>query len=107
MHLVTPELDAGPIVAQASVPVLDEDTVETLSARILGVEHAIYPEAVDRLLTQPWRVDGRRVVAPLPPTFVMRDGRPWLTIRNPACCAKTFPDFFDLLEQLRVKSSGA
>ena len=36
-----------------------------------------------------------------------RDGRPWLTIRNPACCAKTFPDFFDLLEQLRVKSSGA
>ena len=45
VHLVTPELDAGPIVAQAAVPVLDDDTEERLAERILGVEHAIYPAA--------------------------------------------------------------
>ena len=46
VHFVTPELDAGPIVAQRAVPVLDDDTAETLAARILAVEHEIYPEAV-------------------------------------------------------------
>lgn len=62
VHFVTPELDAGPIVAQAAVPVEDEDSVETLSARILAVEHAIFPAAVDRVLHESWRIDGRRVV---------------------------------------------
>ena len=46
VHFVTPELDGGPIVAQAAVPVLDGDTVATLEARILAAEHQIYPAAV-------------------------------------------------------------
>jgi phosphoribosylglycinamide formyltransferase-1 len=62
VHLVTPELDAGPIVLQRAVPVLDGDTADELAARILAVEHDIYPEAVARLLAGGWRVEGRRVV---------------------------------------------
>src|SRR5690606_1245082 len=62
VHLVTPELDAGPIVLQRAVPVLEDDTVESLSARILEAEHAIYPLAVDRVLQGTWRIEGRRVV---------------------------------------------
>ena len=50
VHFVTPELDAGPIVAQRAVSVLDGDTADTLAARILEVEHQIYPEAVRRVL---------------------------------------------------------
>jgi phosphoribosylglycinamide formyltransferase-1 len=46
VHFVTPDLDSGPIIAQAKVPVLDGDTVETLAARVLEVEHRLYPEAV-------------------------------------------------------------
>ena len=61
VHFVTPELDAGPIVMQSAVPVLDDDTVETLSARILVEEHRIYPEAIGRILKGGWRVEGRRV----------------------------------------------
>jgi phosphoribosylglycinamide formyltransferase-1 len=60
VHLVTPELDGGPIVIQASVPVRDDDTVETLSARILIEEHRIYPDAVRIMLERAWTVDGRR-----------------------------------------------
>lgn len=63
VHLVTGELDAGPIVVQACVPVKDDDTVETLSARILAEEHRLYPEAVRRVLADNWHVDGRRFVA--------------------------------------------
>jgi phosphoribosylglycinamide formyltransferase-1 len=63
VHFVTPELDAGPIVLQAAVPVLDEDTEETLSARILTEEHRIYPEAIGRVLSGRWRLDGRRVTS--------------------------------------------
>jgi phosphoribosylglycinamide formyltransferase-1 len=62
VHFVTPELDAGPIVLQRAVDVAPGDTAETLSARILEVEHAIYPEAVRRILTGPWRIEGRRVL---------------------------------------------
>lgn len=62
VHLVTPELDAGPIVVQRAVPVLDDDTPETLAARILAEEHRAYPEAVQTLLDGGWRVDGRRFV---------------------------------------------
>lgn len=60
VHIVTGELDGGPIVVQASVPVRDDDTVETLSARILIEEHRIYPEAVKQVLSGRWRLDGRR-----------------------------------------------
>ena len=62
VHLVTADLDAGPIVLQAAVPVLDGDTVETLAARILVEEHRIYPEAVGIVLDGNWRVEGRRFV---------------------------------------------
>ena len=46
VHFVTPDLDAGPIIAQAAVPVLQDDTEETLTARILRQEHRLYPEVV-------------------------------------------------------------
>jgi phosphoribosylglycinamide formyltransferase-1 len=60
VHLVSPELDGGPIVLQAPVPVRDDDTVETLSARILIEEHRIYPEAVGIMLDGRWKLEGRR-----------------------------------------------
>ena len=60
VHLVTAELDGGPIVVQAAVPVRDDDTVDLLSARILIEEHRIYPEAVRIILEGGWRVEGRR-----------------------------------------------
>lgn len=62
VHLVTPELDAGPIVAQATVPVLDDDTPDTLAARILAEEHRLYPAAIARVLTRRWHVVGRRFI---------------------------------------------
>ena len=62
VHLVTPELDGGPIVLQRTVPVLPDDTVESLAARILVEEHKAYPEAVALLLEGGWRVEGRRFV---------------------------------------------
>lgn len=46
VHFVVPEMDSGPIILQGAVPVLDEDTADTLSARVLGVEHQIYPQAL-------------------------------------------------------------
>jgi phosphoribosylglycinamide formyltransferase-1 len=55
-HLVTPDLDSGPIIAQAAVPVLADDTEETLSARILRQEHRLYPLVVR------WFAEGRIVV---------------------------------------------
>ena len=62
VHLVTSELDGGPIVVQAAVPVHEDDTCETLSARILVEEHRIYPEAIRIVLEGGWHVDGRRFV---------------------------------------------
>jgi phosphoribosylglycinamide formyltransferase-1 len=64
VHLVTSELDAGPIVIQAAVPVLNDDTVDTLSARILVEEHRIYPEAIRIMLTGGWSIEGRQFVLP-------------------------------------------
>lgn len=66
VHLVTAELDAGPIIVQRAVPVLENDTDETLSARILVEEHHAYPEAVQRVLDGAWSLDGRRFVATRP-----------------------------------------
>ena len=62
VHLVTGDLDAGPIVVQRTVPVLDEDTADTLAARILVEEHQAYPEAVATILAGGWKVEGRRFV---------------------------------------------
>ncbi len=62
VHFVDENLDAGPILAQAAVPVLDSDSPETLSARILKEEHRIYTEAVRVVLEGRFRIAGRRVI---------------------------------------------
>lgn len=63
VHFVDENLDAGPIVIQAAVRIEDHDTVETLSAKILGEEHRIYAEAVRTVLEGRFRIEGRRVLA--------------------------------------------
>ena len=63
VHFVDEQLDSGPIILQVAVPVLDDDTDETLSARILTEEHRIYPEAIGMVLRGKYRLSGRRVVA--------------------------------------------
>jgi phosphoribosylglycinamide formyltransferase 1 len=55
-------VDSGPIVCQAVVPVLNDDTAETLAARILKEEHRIYSEAICLLLEDRIRIEGRRVL---------------------------------------------
>ncbi|OFW14394.1 MAG: phosphoribosylglycinamide formyltransferase [Acidobacteria bacterium RIFCSPLOWO2_12_FULL_67_14] len=60
VHLVTHELDGGPIVLQRAVPVLENDTADTLAERILVEEHRVYPEAVRIVLDGGWRIEGRR-----------------------------------------------
>ena len=62
VHFVDESLDAGPIVLQAVVPVLDGDTEATLSTRILAEEHRIYCEAVKIVLEGKFKIDGRRVM---------------------------------------------
>lgn len=62
VHFVEEGLDSGPIVSQAVVPVLADDTPESLSARILKEEHRIYPEAIGLVLSGKYRIDGRRVI---------------------------------------------
>jgi phosphoribosylglycinamide formyltransferase-1 len=59
---VDENLDSGPIVQQAVVPVLDDDTPDTLSARILKEEHRIYAEAIGLILSGEYRIEGRRVI---------------------------------------------
>jgi phosphoribosylglycinamide formyltransferase-1 len=63
VHFVDENLDAGPIIIQKAVPVMDDDTVESLSARILEEEHRIYSEAIRIVLGGKWRIEGRRVIA--------------------------------------------
>ncbi len=62
VHLVTAELDNGPIVIQRTVQVMGDDTSDTLTARILVEEHRAYAEAVGTVLDSGWRVEGRRFV---------------------------------------------
>lgn len=66
VHFVDGALDCGPIVAQRAVPAHADDTPETLAARILLEEHQAYPEALRRLLTEPWQIEGRCVHFLLP-----------------------------------------
>jgi len=63
VHVVTAELDAGPIVRQEVVRVEDDDTVETLAARVLEKEHELYPAAIQLVLSGRWRLDGRRFLS--------------------------------------------
>ncbi|ALC16476.1 formyltetrahydrofolate-dependent phosphoribosylglycinamide formyltransferase [Desulfuromonas soudanensis] len=69
VHFVDGGVDTGPIVIQAVVPILDDDTEESLSARILEQEHRIYPRAIELFAQGRLRIDGRRVriEPPLPP----------------------------------------
>ena len=62
VHFVVPELDAGPIVAQAAVPVIPGDTEDSLAARVLVQEHALYPQALRMICTGQARLEGDRVV---------------------------------------------
>jgi phosphoribosylglycinamide formyltransferase-1 len=62
VHFVDENLDAGPIILQAAVPIRDDDTPETLSARVLKEEHRIYTEAVRIVLEGRYRMEGRRVL---------------------------------------------
>lgn len=62
VHFVDEELDHGPIVAQSVVEVHDDDTEESLSARLLEAEHRIYAEAINFVLDGKWRIQGRRVI---------------------------------------------
>lgn len=62
VHFVDENLDNGPILLQAAVPILDNDTVESLSARILVEEHKIYSEAIAWVLRGNYRIEGRRIL---------------------------------------------
>ncbi len=62
VHFVTPEMDDGPIIAQAAVPVLPDDTEEALAARVLKAEHHIYPLALSLVAAGKARMEGRRSV---------------------------------------------
>jgi len=66
VHFVDDTLDGGPIIAQRIVPVLDGDSEETLSARILEQEHKLYPEAVALVVCGEYEVIGRRVIVAAP-----------------------------------------
>ena len=68
VHFVTEGVDEGPIILQAAVPILDNDTSDTLAARILDQEHKIYPRAVQLFAEGRLRVEGRRVF--------IEDGKP-------------------------------
>ena len=72
VHLVTAELDGGPIVIQRAVPVMASDTVKSLAERILEEEHRAYPEAVEMILHGGWRLVGRRFVPPKSPISASR-----------------------------------
>ncbi|MTI17598.1 phosphoribosylglycinamide formyltransferase [Rhodobacteraceae bacterium RKSG542] len=61
VHFVTPEMDVGPIIMQGAVPVLDDDTEATLAARVLTVEHEIYPEALALVAAERTCIEGMRV----------------------------------------------
>ena len=66
VHFVDEGLDSGPIVAQASLPVLDDDTADSLSARILKEEHRLYSEAIALVISGKYRIEGRRVIMSQP-----------------------------------------
>ncbi len=63
VHFVDEQLDSGPIILQAAVPVLDDDTDDSLSARILEQEHRIYSEAIEVVTSGSYHIEGRRVVS--------------------------------------------
>lgn len=69
VHFVTPEMDDGPIIAQAAVPVLPLDDAESLEARVLKAEHRIYPKALSMLASGQVRLEGDKAVLASPDLF--------------------------------------
>ena len=61
VHLVEDALDAGPILAQAAVEVRERDTLAALTARVHAAEHGLFASTLQRFLTEPWHLEGRRV----------------------------------------------
>jgi phosphoribosylglycinamide formyltransferase-1 len=78
VHFVTPEMDSGPIVAQAAVPVLDGDTPDSLAARVLAAEHRLYPHALALVASGRARLEGGRVriAAPAHPAGFLLSPQP-------------------------------
>lgn len=66
VHFVRPEMDSGPIIGQAAVPVLPGDTAEALAARVLTAEHALYPRALSLVASRTVRVEDERCVTDAP-----------------------------------------
>lgn len=73
VHLVEEAIDAGPIVAQAAVTLSPGESLASLETRVHEAEHALFPDAVRRFLTEPWRLDGRRLVFGEGEGFVRRE----------------------------------
>ena len=67
VHFVVPEMDSGPIVAQGAIAVRDDDTEATLAARVLAVEHRIYPLALKLVAEGRVRIEARRAAASTAP----------------------------------------
>ena len=67
VHFVRPDMDTGPVIMQAAVPVLDDDDADRLTARILAQEHIIYPMAVKLIAENRVRVQGNRALVDIPP----------------------------------------
>jgi phosphoribosylglycinamide formyltransferase 1 len=67
VHVVRPEMDSGPIVAQAAVPVLEADTAESLAARVLEAEHMLYPHALALFASGRVHIAGEKMVGPQAP----------------------------------------
>lgn len=77
VHIVRPDMDSGPIIAQAAVPVLPGDTVDELAARVLAAEHRLYPLALGLLASGRVRIEGERAI-------VIGDGERAAMLVNPA-----------------------
>ena len=75
VHLVEEAIDSGPIVAQAAVEVRDDDSRMSLTERIRAAEHELFPEAVRRYVSEPWRLEGRRIVFGEGPGLVLESNR--------------------------------
>ena len=62
IHFVTPELDCGPIISQGVVPIFDNDTADDIAARVLKVEHRLFPQAVADFAADRLKIEGNRVI---------------------------------------------
>ena len=82
VHFVTEGVDEGPIILQAAVPILDDDTPDTLAARILEQEHKIYPRAVQLFAEGRLRVEGRRVFIEAGKPEGRSGDQPVITVRH-------------------------